>query len=245
MRIVFPRWKVVLWTLALLVAVVVGGVWFAYAYATDSRTLAALIRAQAPRYLPGTHLDLGRVRIRPFAGEVNLNHVSVHQTIDGANFQAIRIPWLRIRHDARAMLKGKFVPREVVVTHPTLRLCRRQDGTWNLQGLLADPWPGPKLTDPPTIPPERDRRALRRRPERGGRGDPPRRLAEARPGRVGIAQVRRDGQGRRLRPHEPPGDVPPRHRPCRAGGGPRPPGNLQEPARGCRPSTATTSTGSA
>ena len=151
MRIVLPRRKVVLWTLALLVAVVVGGVWFAYAYVTDSRTLAALIRAQAPRYLPGTRLDLGRVRVRPFAGEVNLHHVSVLQTIDGANFQAIRIPWLRIRHDARAMLKGKFVPREVVVTHPTLRLCRRQDGTWNLQGLLADPWPGPTLAAPPTI----------------------------------------------------------------------------------------------
>ena len=152
MRIVFPRRKVLLWTLALLVAVVVGGVWFAYAYATDSRTLAALIQSQAPRYLPGTHLDLGRVRVRPFAGEVNLNHVSVRQTIDGANFQAIRIPWLRIRHDARAMLKGKFVPREVVVTHPTLRLCRRQDGTWNLQGLLAHPWPGPKLATPPRSP---------------------------------------------------------------------------------------------
>ena len=69
MRIVLPRRKVVLWTLALLVAAVVGGAWFAYDYATDSRTLAALIRAEAPRYLPGTTLDLGRVRIRPFAGE--------------------------------------------------------------------------------------------------------------------------------------------------------------------------------
>ena len=77
--------------------------------------------------------------------------MSVLQTIDGAKFQAIRIPWLRIRHDARAMLEGKFVPREVVVTHPTLRLCRRKDGTWNLQGLLADPWPGPPLAAPPTI----------------------------------------------------------------------------------------------
>ncbi len=151
MRIVFPRWKVLLWALALLVAVVVGGVWFAYAYATDSRTLAALIRAQASRHLPGTHLDLGRVDWRPIAGVINLNHVSVRQTIDGANFQAIRIPWVRIRHDARAMLKGKFVPREVVVSHPTLRLCRRQDGTWNLQGLLAHPWPGPKLANPPPI----------------------------------------------------------------------------------------------
>ncbi|MEJ7638893.1 MAG: hypothetical protein WKF75_13215 [Singulisphaera sp.] len=152
MRIVFPRRKVLLWTLALLVAVVVGGVWFAYAYATDSRTLAALVRAQAPRYLPGTHLDVGRVHVNwPFGGEVNLSQVAVRQTIDGASFQALRIPWLRIRHDARAMLKGKFEPREVVVSHPTLRLCRRRDGTWNLQGLLAHRGPA-RSSRPPRSP---------------------------------------------------------------------------------------------
>ena len=32
---------------------------------------------------------------------------------------------------------------------PTLRLRRRRDGTWNLDGLLADPWPGPWIETPP------------------------------------------------------------------------------------------------
>ena len=37
----------------------------------------------------------------------------------------------------------------MVVSQPTLRLRRRRDGTWNLDGLLADPWPGPWIETPP------------------------------------------------------------------------------------------------
>ena len=75
--------------------------------------------------------------------------MTVRQTLDGVPFQAVRIPWLNVRHNARAMLEGQFEPSEVVVAQPTLRLRRRKDGTWNLQGLLADPWPGPVMKTPP------------------------------------------------------------------------------------------------
>src|SRR5208282_1779914 len=51
----------------------------------------------------------------------------------------------------RQVLHGRFAPREVVVSQPTLRICRRNDGTWNLQGLIADPWPGPMIENPPPI----------------------------------------------------------------------------------------------
>ena len=37
----------------------------------------------------------------------------------------------------------------MVVSQPTLRLRRRRDGSWNLEGLLADPWPGPWIETPP------------------------------------------------------------------------------------------------
>src|SRR5262249_55467565 len=46
-------------------------------------------------------------------------------------------------------LEGKVVLREVMVAQPVLRLRRRENGTWNLQGLLADPWPGPFMETPP------------------------------------------------------------------------------------------------
>ena len=36
-----------------------------------------------------------------------------------------------------------------MVGQPTLRLRARRDGTWNLQGLIADPWPGPRIETPP------------------------------------------------------------------------------------------------
>ena len=40
--------KVLLWGTLVLVASLSGGLWFAYIYATDSETIARLIRAGAP-----------------------------------------------------------------------------------------------------------------------------------------------------------------------------------------------------
>jgi hypothetical protein len=142
--------RLAFWATAVLAALGLG-VWLAFAYVTDSATLAALIQAEAPRYLSGARLELGRVRMHWFTGEINLSHVAVRQALDGHEVVAVRIPWLRVRHDAWALLKRRFVPREVVVAQPKLWLRRRRDGTWNLQGLCADPWPGPPLAGTPPI----------------------------------------------------------------------------------------------
>jgi hypothetical protein len=144
-------WKFLFWGMLLVLASVSGGLWFAYAYVTDSAAMAGKLRTEAPRFFPGSRLDVGGVRIRPFAGEISISHLALRQPIDGTPFLVGKIPWLRIQHDARAMLKGRFVPREVVVAQPTLRLHRRKDGTWNVQGLLADPWPGPPVKETPPI----------------------------------------------------------------------------------------------
>ncbi|MGE3819206.1 MAG: AsmA-like C-terminal region-containing protein, partial [Isosphaeraceae bacterium] len=56
-----------------------------------------------------------------------------------------------VEYEPRAMLEGRIEPTKVVVAQPSLRLRRRKDGTWNLQGMLADPWPGPVLTAPPVF----------------------------------------------------------------------------------------------
>jgi hypothetical protein len=141
----------VFWGTMVLVLAVAGGLWFAYSYVTDSETLAAFLRAQALRYMPGTELVVGRVRVHPFVGDVNLSQIAVWQKIDGVDYVALRVPWLDVRHDVSALLKGEFVPSEVVVAQPVLRLCRRADGTWNLKGILADPWPGPKLGHTPRV----------------------------------------------------------------------------------------------
>ena len=44
--------KFLIWGLVLLVAILAGAAWFAYALVTDSDTAARLIKAQAARFLP-------------------------------------------------------------------------------------------------------------------------------------------------------------------------------------------------
>ncbi len=142
-------WKALGWSALVLVLSLAGGLGYAYYYVTDSATLAGLVRAEGPRYLPGSVVELGHAKLRPFTGEVQLTNVTVRQPVDGAQVLTLRVPWLRVRHDPRALLKGRFEPSEVVVAQPTLRVRRRKDGTWNLQGLLASPWPGPVSKTPP------------------------------------------------------------------------------------------------
>ncbi|HEV3165851.1 MAG TPA: AsmA-like C-terminal region-containing protein [Isosphaeraceae bacterium] len=143
--------KVAFWSTMLMMAATAGGLWFAYTYVTDSDTLAAFIRAEAPRYLPGSRLVIGRVRPRLLVGDISLSHVALWQTIDGVDCSSLRIPWLNIRHDTAALLNGELRPQEVVVAQPELQVRRRKDGTWNLQGLLADPWPGSPLLKWPQV----------------------------------------------------------------------------------------------
>ncbi len=144
------RWrKILVWGMVVMLASLTGGLWFAYIYATDSETLARLIRQAAPKYLPGARVDVLSVKPKLLKGEIHLNQVSVSQPLDGAPFQVLRIHWVSIRQDPKRLLEGRFEPTEVVVSFPTLRLRRRADGTCNLQGLLASPWPGPAMKTPP------------------------------------------------------------------------------------------------
>ncbi|CAN5735911.1 hypothetical protein BH23PLA1_BH23PLA1_32650 [soil metagenome] len=143
--------KVAAWVLSVPIAVAIGGGWYAYTYATDSTTLAALIRQQAPAFLPGSLVEVRRVTVRPMAGEVTLELVDLRQELDGESFPTLQVAWLRVRHDIWELLRGKAEPKQIILAQPTLRLARRQDGTWNLQGLIADPWPAPPLEDPPTV----------------------------------------------------------------------------------------------
>src|SRR4051794_40948502 len=86
--------KVLFWGTLLIFTILAGGLCLAYRYVTDGTTLAALIESEIPRYLPGTRLILGRVKVQPFKGEVNLTHISLQQMIDGISFHAAQIPWL-------------------------------------------------------------------------------------------------------------------------------------------------------
>ena len=143
--------KFLIWSLVVLAAILGGAAWFAYALVTDSDTAARLIKAHAAKFLPGALLEMGKPNIRLLVGEVKIKDIALRQRIDGEPFVTARIPWLSLRLDARQLLHGRFQPREIDVSHPTLRLCRRKDKTWNLQGLLASPLPVMSIQDPPPI----------------------------------------------------------------------------------------------
>ncbi len=143
--------RILLLGLVLMLLLMSGGAWFVYALLTDSDFAARLIRAKAALYLPHAIVQMGRVNVGILKGEVTVSHFQVMQRIDGRSFLTARVPWLSVRLDPRQVLHRQFVPREVTVSQPTLRLCRRGDGTWNLQGFVADPWPGPMIKNPPPI----------------------------------------------------------------------------------------------
>lgn len=143
--------RVVFWGIALLLAVLAGGLAFAYTYVTDSSTLADLIRREAPRFFPGSTLHVGRVELRPFLGQVKMNQIRLSQRLDGRAFPTAQIAWMSVFCDLRALTQGRFEPSEIALTQPILRLQRRADGTLNLEGLLAEPWPGPPLTVEPLV----------------------------------------------------------------------------------------------
>ena len=140
--------KVLFWGFTFVASVVAGAVLFAYTYITDSNTLAELIREGAPKYLPTSVVRVDRVQLKPLIGDVELKHTAVWQKFDGKMVETLTIPWLQIRSDFRSLLWGKLATREVVVAQPYLRLRRGAGGAWNLQGLLADPWPKAAMIRP-------------------------------------------------------------------------------------------------
>src|SRR5439155_7070868 len=60
MRIRVRLRTALVWGALLVLALVAGGLGFAYAWVNDSATLAALIRGEVPRYLPGTSLAIDK-----------------------------------------------------------------------------------------------------------------------------------------------------------------------------------------
>src|SRR6516165_4491603 len=116
--------KVLLWGLVLIALIMAGAAWFVSALVTDGETAARLIKTQAARYLPRSIVEMGSVNVGILKGEITVSHFNVLQRIDGQSFLAARVPWLSVKLDPRQAVHGRFAPREVVVSQPTLRICR-------------------------------------------------------------------------------------------------------------------------
>lgn len=143
--------RAITWALLMPLAVIAGGGWYAINYATDSNTLTELVREQSRRFLPDSIVLVRRGSLRPMVGELTLAQVRVDQGLPTLPHPTLEIGWLQVRCDLWAMLRGERRVRQVIVAQPTLRLARREDGRWNLEGLLADPWPAPPLHSLPKV----------------------------------------------------------------------------------------------
>jgi hypothetical protein len=151
MRIARRLRKVVFWGIMLCLSILAGGLWCAYLYFTDGETARRLIIQQSVRFLPRSILDPGRVKVGLFKGQLTLSQVLLRQVVDGVMVPSLRIPYLNIQINSRKLAGGELEFREVFVSQPSLRLQQRRDGSWNIQGLLADPWPVPLVENPPPI----------------------------------------------------------------------------------------------
>ncbi len=143
--------KVMLLGMVLCLSTSAVGLWYAYWYVTDSETAARVIREHAVRYFQHAILKPGRVRVRPLVGQMVLHQIQLMQRIDGVVHETLQIPWLNVRLNPRKLFHGCLEAREIVISQPTLRLRQRRNGTWNVQDLLADPWPGPWIETPPIL----------------------------------------------------------------------------------------------
>src|SRR5882672_251897 len=105
--------KAAAWGSLLVSAVVVGGAIAAYYYVTDSETLSELVRREAPRFLPGCRVNVSKVRVRPFMGEILVTQLFVSDREEPSFPMVGGAARIQVRYDAWAMwTKGRFEPRE-------------------------------------------------------------------------------------------------------------------------------------
>ncbi|MDR3622484.1 MAG: hypothetical protein P4L85_24245 [Paludisphaera borealis] len=143
--------KFLIWSVILGASLTAAATWIAYAFVTDSDTVSQIIRQKLIPFLPNAIVVIGKVEPRPLHGKMVVKNVQIRQMIDGQLFTTLEIPWLQVRFDAAQLLHGRKEVTEVSVSHPTLRLRRRKSGVWNVQDLLANPWPITVIENPPPV----------------------------------------------------------------------------------------------
>ncbi len=127
------------------------GCWYAYSYFTDNGRLAALLRRHAKKYLRDGRLDVARVEPNLVQGEVVVTQATIWQVFERNQFLALKVPWLKVKQNPKRLAEGKFLPSEIVIVQPTLRIRRSASGQWNLDHLLSKTLPKFEGGSPPLV----------------------------------------------------------------------------------------------
>ena len=130
-----------------ILAVLIGGGGVAVglsARAGPEQVRAALIAALEAK-LDDTDVHVGAAHLRLFGG-VEVTDLRLTRRGETAPFFAA--PRAVISHEKRTLHTGKLEIRKVEFDAPTVRLERREDGTWNVSGIAK---PGPSEATVPTL----------------------------------------------------------------------------------------------
>lgn len=149
------RWrrlaKILFWTATLGLVLAATAAWFAYAFVTDGDTVGRMLQAKLRTFFPRAEFHFGKVDFRPLRGKASLKQLRATQVVDGRPFPALEILYMELKFDPWKLLDGEAEVSEVLVSRPTLRLVRQQDGGWNLMDLPARPWPKTAIENPPPV----------------------------------------------------------------------------------------------
>jgi hypothetical protein len=127
------------WLVRGLVFTVAGGLLLAglvYQAWTSPAAVRRLVLLKLSQRFAGTLVRIDRARLRLFGGIV-LSDVRMARRDDLDQLDFLYVPSAVVYHDKEHLLSGKVGIRKVVCHRPRLRIVRRRDGTWNLEGLLG------------------------------------------------------------------------------------------------------------
>ncbi|HVR74228.1 MAG TPA: hypothetical protein VMT52_07850, partial [Planctomycetota bacterium] len=122
---------------AWIVLVLAGGVMINLYLALRPAALEARLRAILTEIL-ATPFDFSSIALS-WGGGAEIRDFRLldpsHPTA-GPEGEVIVAPYIRVSPDLFALLRGRFEVRQVVIDSPSVRIARRADSTWNVEGLL-------------------------------------------------------------------------------------------------------------
>jgi hypothetical protein len=127
-------------TLVFTVAAGAAAAGLAYKHWTDPAVVREQVVARLEDYLPAAIVSLESSRFRLLGG-ISLNELRLVRRDDPDHTEFVRVPGGVIYHDKEQLANGKLAIRLIEWDRPTIHVIRRQDGTWNLAGVLAPPDP--------------------------------------------------------------------------------------------------------
>jgi hypothetical protein len=123
----------------------VGGAVWLYERWTNPAAVRQQVIDKLRRLFPGANVTLDSARLRLLGG-ISLSELRL--TSNGDADEVLHVPSAVLYHDKEQLLDGVLTFRKVELHRPRLRLVRRSDGKWNIDGLAAPSGPQELL---PTI----------------------------------------------------------------------------------------------